>query len=106
MVDLTPKFTVTVVDRKKLARTLKALRAFVQAIDATGGIEYDHAGYPCPVGDYAWIDLGEAYLLACRALGREPLVANAPAEDEPAPTDIGRGTILGLPIETDLGEDE
>lgn len=50
----------------------KALREFVEAIDVAGGVRRDKKGYPRPLGDEDWIDLGEAYLLACEALGREP----------------------------------
>ena len=56
----------------------KALAEFVDAIDATGGIKVDPKGYRVPCGDEDWIDLGEAYVVACKALGREPTVA----EDE------------------------
>ena len=50
-----------------------ALESFVDAIEATGGVIIDHQGLACPVPDPDWIDLGEAYLHACRALGREPV---------------------------------
>jgi hypothetical protein len=51
----------------------KALECFVEAIEATGGIAIDGQGYACPVADPDWIDLGDAYLKACRALGRKPV---------------------------------
>jgi len=50
-----------------------ALLAFVEAIDATGGVVYD-GQHHAPVADEEWIDLGEAYLKACLALGREAKV--------------------------------
>lgn len=49
----------------------KALVALVDTIDATGGIKRDRKGYTVPVCAEEWIDLGEAYELACVALGRE-----------------------------------
>jgi hypothetical protein len=57
------------VDRELVA----ALQNFVGAIEATGGVIIDRKGLACPVADPGWIDLGEAYLQACRALGREPV---------------------------------
>jgi hypothetical protein len=53
-----------------------ALGCFVEAVEATGGVLIDHQGLACPVADPDWIDLGEAYLHACRALGREPVQAD------------------------------
>lgn len=51
-----------------------ALLEFVQAIEATGGVVMDEQGYVTLVVDEDWIDLGEAYLSACKALRREPNV--------------------------------
>jgi hypothetical protein len=50
-----------------------ALESFIGAIEAVGGIFRDRKGYPRPIGDPDWIDLGKAYLQACHELGREPL---------------------------------
>ena len=62
---------------KRMDRELvTALESFIGAIEATGGVFVDPKGYPCPVADPDWIDLGEAYLKACRALGREPVQAD------------------------------
>lgn len=49
-------------------QVLKALTDFVNAIDATGGVEKDEQGFMVPVADPEWIDLGEAYLEAKKAL--------------------------------------
>lgn len=49
----------------------KALLALVDTIDATGGVKKDDKGYIVPVCAEEWIDLGEAYELACVALGRK-----------------------------------
>jgi hypothetical protein len=50
----------------------QALEEFVVAIDTTGGIKRDRKGYPVPAIDEEWIDLADAYLTACQALGRKP----------------------------------
>lgn len=50
-----------------------ALLAFVETIEATGGVVYDGRNHG-PCGNEDWIDLGAAYLKACHALGREPKV--------------------------------
>jgi hypothetical protein len=47
-----------------------ALMSFVSAIDVTGCITENDG----PVGDPEWLDLADAYLQACAALGREPIV--------------------------------
>ena len=47
----------------------KALRAFIAAIEVTGGVITDGRGFLVPVADDEWIDLGEAYAQACAALG-------------------------------------
>jgi hypothetical protein len=66
-----------------------ALEAFIRTIEATGGCirpgwrtvnvageeMIDPEGLlPVPAGDEDWADLADAYLLACRALGREPML--------------------------------
>ena len=52
-----------------------ALREFIDCINATGGVVIDDKGYPVPVADEEWIDLGQAYYSACAALGVEPVEA-------------------------------
>jgi hypothetical protein len=69
-----------------------ALEAFIATIEATGGcIRPGRADVgtpdealialederPVPAADEDWLDLADAYLLACRALGREPMVQDA-----------------------------
>ncbi len=56
---------------------LVACRDFVDAIDATGGAVRFPDGFVAPDADHDWIDLGEAYLKACAALGRKPRVRRA-----------------------------
>jgi hypothetical protein len=50
----------------------KALENFVDCVDATGGIVADDDGNVAPRADEDWTDLGDAYLEACKALGRKP----------------------------------
>lgn len=59
---------MTDADRINLIRA--ALETFISAIDATGGVTYQSTG-PAPVADTTWTDLGDAYIFACAALGRE-----------------------------------
>ncbi len=54
-----------------------ALLALVETIDATGGVVYDGRNH-VPIADEDWIDLADAYLKACHALGREPKVRETP----------------------------
>ena len=76
-----------------------ALEAFIDTIEATGGCVRPGAGTdpgddaetvefvddrPVPAGDQEWLDLADAYLLACRALDRAPVIrdADAPIDDD------------------------
>ena len=59
-----------------------ALFAFVDAIEATGGVKRDRQGFAVPVGDIDWVDLGEAYLLACVALEREPVYTTEDSKED------------------------
>jgi hypothetical protein len=67
-----------IINQEKAA---KALRDFVDAINATGGATVDRKGYTVPVGDQEWVDLGMAYELACQALGVQPQINDALADD-------------------------
>jgi hypothetical protein len=73
-----------------------ALEAFIGTIEATGGCIRPGGGAggppgdaiidfeddrPVPAGDEDWLDLADAYLLACRVLGREPVIRGSDAED-------------------------
>lgn len=75
-----------------------ALEAFIRTIEATGGCIRPGAvtvgppgeevvafedDRPVPAGDEGWPDLADADLLACRALGREPVIQGPDAEDSP-----------------------
>jgi hypothetical protein len=46
----------------------------ISTVEATGGVLEDPHGNIFPHADHDWLDLGEAYLAACQALGREPHV--------------------------------
>lgn len=63
----------------------KALQALVDTINATGGVE--QAIEVTPAADPEWVDLGEAYLLACAALGVEPKVHVLPSGRTPEDPD-------------------
>ena len=54
---------------------IQALLTFVDTIDVTGGIRDQGDGTVAPIADEDWIDLGEAYLQACNALGHPPKYA-------------------------------
>ncbi len=84
-------------DDPRVAAMATALQALVSTIEATGGCirlagevrasEGPEAlasgdGLPVPAGDESWIDLGHAYVLACQALGREPMVRDEDDADE------------------------
>jgi hypothetical protein len=81
-----------------VAALRSALRAFVGTIEATGGCVRPGPGAvgpsgeelidreddrPVPAGDESWPDLADAYLLACRALGRPPMVRDPDADEAP-----------------------
>jgi hypothetical protein len=59
----------------------EALDEFCGDIDQTGGVVVTEEGLHAPVADRDWVDLGETYVKACKALGREPQIAT---EDQPA----------------------
>jgi len=63
--------------KRKIDKMRAALRDFTGAIEATGGVTAspEDEGYTVPVADEDWIDLGEAYLKACEALGKKPKTA-------------------------------
>lgn len=57
-----------------------ALDGFVRTIEATGGVVRLPSGHHVPRIDPDWVDLGEAYLMACAAIGRQPMVKHSEAE--------------------------
>ena len=60
----------------------KALQALCSTIEATGGC-VDPGGI-CTLGlkaDREWLDLAEAYVLACGVLGRKPMITREKDED-------------------------
>jgi hypothetical protein len=62
-------------ESESIERLRAVLSEFVGDIDNTGGIQRDRHGWPAPVADPDWIDLGETYLKACNVLGVEPKIA-------------------------------
>lgn len=61
----------------------RALIEFVKTINATGGVVLFNDGNVAPAGDTEWTDLGDAYLSACAALGREPKVIRRSEYENP-----------------------
>lgn len=57
----------------------KALLAFVDTIEATGGVTHNVRGELAPVVDEDWVDLGHAYVEACAALNRTTKIATPEA---------------------------
>ena len=53
--------------------TSDALREFIDAINATGGVTKVKDGI-VPVADLDWLDLGEAYASACQALQQDMMM--------------------------------
>ena len=51
-----------------------ALWNFISTVEATGGVVEDRYGNAAPQADADWLDLGESYLAACRALDHEPRI--------------------------------
>lgn len=51
-----------------------ALNALIETIEGTGGVTRDTKGNLVPVADEDWVDLAHAYVQACTALGREPVI--------------------------------
>lgn len=51
-----------------------ALQKLVETIEATGGLVKFPNGDYAPAADHDWIDLGDAYVAACHALGRPPMI--------------------------------
>jgi hypothetical protein len=51
-----------------------ALENFIGTVEATGGVCLDEEGHYVPVADPEWMDLGGAYLVACAALHRQPMI--------------------------------
>lgn len=54
----------------------EALIAFINTIESTGGVRRHRFGgrsFVVPVADDEWGDLGEAYVMACKAIGRPRL---------------------------------
>ena len=52
----------------------RALEAFVETINATGGVLMVDGKLDGCAGDEEWLDLADAYMTACNALGRDPVI--------------------------------
>lgn len=51
------------------------IKQFIDTIDATGGVRIVDDG-TAPVADEDWIDLGDAYMTACRAIDHTPKIVS------------------------------
>jgi len=71
-----PDGTVTWGGAETFVKASKVLASLADTIDATGGVVRDRKGHIVPVADEDWVDLGDVYLQACAALGREPKEAS------------------------------
>ena len=76
-----------------------ALENFIGTVEATGGVLLDEEGHYVPVADPQWMDLGDAYLLACEALQRQPTIVATSDREEVV--DEGRATPLVAMREAD-----
>lgn len=55
-------------------RRRRALLSLIDTIDSTGGVIEPKGGMWYPAADEDWVDLAEAYVEACAALGTEPKI--------------------------------
>jgi hypothetical protein len=56
----------------RFAHLESALRQFIDTINATGGVIRGTYGVYVPAADPEWLDLGAAYVDACKVLGVDP----------------------------------
>lgn len=82
-----------------------ALVVFIKTINVTGGMVRSHKEHVAvPAIDEDWIDLGEAYLAACDAIGAPVQWANAAEEEEEdRPVDIQAELDSALKTVSDAG---
>jgi len=61
-----------------MASPREALEYFAKMIEGRGGIVIEDDGRALAIGDgdSDWYALGEAYIIACDALGRKPMSRN------------------------------
>ncbi|MGP0068949.1 MAG: hypothetical protein ACLQGP_35780 [Isosphaeraceae bacterium] len=59
----------------------EALHGFIETIEAAGGCVRNEGDTVAPAGDLDWLDLADAYLRACRAMGREPRIHDQDADE-------------------------
>lgn len=76
----------------------------IRTVEATGGVEKNEDGTYSPLADPDWLDLGDTYIEACEAIGREPKVAKdeEPTEDPNAEPERPSGDVCtqcGEPID-------
>jgi hypothetical protein len=70
---------------QKATKMQAALQAFVDTINATGGVVHPDSSEVAPAADEEWLDLGLAYAKACEVLGIPPVVTESGfSEDGPS----------------------
>lgn len=57
-----------------MTKEKKALEAFISTVEVTGGVRHLGNGCHAPLADEEWLDLGDAYIQACTALKRTPII--------------------------------
>ena len=70
------------ITQEKARAMQEALNKFVADIDATGGVFVSSSILVHPVADPEWTDLGETYMHACEALGRDPILRTKFQDEE------------------------
>ena len=71
-----------------MAAMRAALDAFIDTIEATRRLHPRRGRTVAPEGDPDWIDLGEAYVRACTAIGRTPLIVGTGTRRRSKPSDV------------------
>lgn len=59
---------------RDMAAIQLALEDFVNCVSQTGGVNQQSNGLLVPCADPEWVDLGEAYVKACKALKVDPII--------------------------------
>lgn len=64
-------------------RKTRAMQEVCDAIDAAGGLvpDAEGSGMLAPKGCDKWVDLASAYVAACEALGRTPVIEESGEEE-------------------------
>jgi hypothetical protein len=63
----------------------EALAEFIECVETAGAVRRDRLGNYHPGADDTWTDLGDAYVRACYALGKSPVIRESQDEEPPSP---------------------